>query len=208
MQKETSKNEASGWLKWGLYLQSLSLLFVILVIDTFRRSQNWSLSIQGIWVVVRENVVPLICLFGLLVAVLASCFFRYWSKGADPRQKQFLEVACVKDVNADIMAFVLTTILPLATLVMSPCRRMLILLVILYAIGKMSVDSDLLAKNPTLFLLGYKIYLVRLPDGTEFVLISKDLISASDNIYYRQINKTVICGGRIENEQERTVVKN
>lgn len=191
---------AEDWMfKWGLYAQSLSLLFILIIIETLHLPEICSVSMESICGCIKENSIALVCMIGLMVASVSYLYFLYWSRGSDDcSDPQLTEV---REVNADILGFLMTTIVPLATLMVSPERRLYILLVILYAIGKMSVDSSLLATNPTLLLLGYKIYRVKTSDLKERIFITKDLVKVGDRIEFREVNNAVISGGKVGDDE-------
>lgn len=92
------------------------------------------------------------------------------------------------------MTFLSTYIIPLICIDFDDIRYVFVLLILLIVIGAIFVKMDLYYGNPTLALLGYKIYRATLkdvnaPDGV--ILISKSKLTKDKSIKWIPLDEYV-----------------
>lgn len=177
------------FLRWGLYCQSLALLFVLLLVWKFQMPKSWNETYLQEMLV--ANIVPLISLIGLVICAVSYCNFKYWKDGSGDA----VTVEKIQEEDHEIVSFLMTTIVPLATVPIGGWRLIVTLIILLFALGRMVVDSRMLGTNPTLLILGYHLYKIEVAGGRSYLLISREHIEKGERIYYRKINRSLICGG-------------
>ena len=180
------------------YLLSMALFFVIVAIlgthipiyfgdDSKFIGIVGSLTNKGI-------IIPVICLIALIYATCFAIFLRHRIKGSGLGP---ITINKVENVNNDILAFVGAYLLPLVSFSLSEDWRHLVVLLLLFVvIGIIYIRADIYYTNPTLLLLGYRVYRIEgifNGETIEKIVISygklqkNDLIRSiaiDDNTYY------------------------
>lgn len=185
--------------KIGLFFLSLWLFFILTVIITSKVPRYFGSN----WVFIGWtelsllNIIPIFCIIGIVIGVYSYFDFRFVLKGAT--NMPFI-ITKIESINYEHLTFLTTYIVPLVCFNFDNIRYQIVLLFLLIVICAIYVRTDLFYANPTLALLGFKIYKI---DG-EFegglregiILISKenlskdlrcDYIKLDERIYYAKI---------------------
>lgn len=193
MKKITNDERPNIKIKIEFYIMSLWLLFALILMLTI----NIPISFEadaifiGIIPLLKMNWVALLALvmaaIGLLIALNKK---REWGGVTNPPYK----IASIKNENYEYLTFLTTYIIPLICIDLSNIRYVIVLAALLLLIGFISVKTELYYGNPTLALMGYKLYRagidgVNSPDGV--ILISKDRLIKDSSIKWIQIDKYV-----------------
>lgn len=121
--------------------------------------------------------------------------FSYDLKGA---KKIPLQITEISDENYEHLTFLTTYIVPLISLNLASTRYVLILFILLFVIGAIYTKTDKYFANPTLAILGFRLYKVSgktvQGDIKNTLLISKDRIKIGDNVAYLIIDELVFYG--------------
>jgi len=176
--------------KIELYIVSLWLLFGLVMIKEFVVvSYHFEWSLKGIQNFIIPNILPLVALGLLLLSSVFYFRFKYQLKGSAKLPKIIKKI---EDQNYEHLTFLTTYIIPFLRVKLEG-RDLLITILLLIIIGGIFVKTNLFYKNPSLALLGYKLYKVDTETATNLVFISKEnlklgekvhQIHLSDNIYF------------------------
>ena len=104
------------------------------------------------------------------------------------------EISSIKNENYEYLTFLTTYIIPLICINLEKVRYVIVLAILLIIIGFIFIRMDLYYGNPTLALMGYRIYRaeiqgIDLPEGV--VIISKDKLFSNSSIKWIPISKNV-----------------
>jgi len=114
---------------------------------------------------------------------LCVVFYYQFKYDIDGTPRLPVKVIKVHNCNSDYMAFLATYIMPLIFLNFASDREMVIIFLLLVFIGIMYVKTDMFLSNPTLALLGYKIYKIQTDnENIQGIMISKSEIKDGENI--------------------------
>lgn len=182
--------------KVGLFFLSLWLFFFLTIIITGQLPTCFSGNCEfiGWWLLLSENVIPILCFLGIGVGVFSYYDFSYQLKGATNMPFTITEI---ENIDYEHLTFLTTYIVPLVCFNFVDSRYQIVLVILLVVIGMIYVRTDLFYANPTLALLNYRIFRVSgsFEEGTrnDIVLISRkkltkgqrcDYIKLDDRIYY------------------------
>lgn len=147
----------------------------------------------GFLVWLRANLVALAALLLMLGCALIYASLRQSWRGALGHPVQ---VQAVSNQNYQFLTFLTTYIVPLACLDLSSGRYLLVLVVLLFCIGWMFLKLDLYLGNPTLALLGYRLYqiAVSLPQQEEpqqILVITRDKLAVADYVEWISLDEGI-----------------
>lgn len=182
--------------KIGLFFLSLWLFFILTIVITVNIPLCFSKSCEfiGFGYLFSENIIPLICLFCLIIGLYS--FFDFSKKLKGATQIPF-KITKIEGIDYEHLTFLTTYIVPLVCFNFVDNRYQIVLVILLVVIGIIYVRTDLFYANPTLALLNYRIYKINgeFKDGVRenIVLISRsklennqrcDYIKLDNRIYY------------------------
>ncbi|MCU7064282.1 hypothetical protein K7R09_20980 [Serratia ureilytica] len=188
-------------LKYALYILSLWLLFISLFIMSYDKNLFISMSTylnNKDATVFLSNLSPKNVVFISSFAMITSGVFIFlyllfsfnsgWSVGCT--------ISDVKNESHEHLEFLTTYIMPLVFTDVNSKRTMLNLLIMIVAIGMIYVKTNRFYSNPSLALLGFRIFKANINDrGTkEFVIICHGEIDNNSRIkYIRLDNNTCLA---------------
>lgn len=187
------KNKTKTLLKVRFYIISLWLLFFFVAICTVEipslvESQTIK---QKIILVLGENILPIISIILCIVCIVLMLVTRYeWEGASNPAYK----IKEIKNENYEYLTFLTTCIIPLICIDFEDFRNVIVFIVLLFIIGIIFVKMDLYYGNPTLAIMGYKLYRVEIenvnaPNG--IILITKDNLHKGKSIKWIKIDEYV-----------------
>jgi hypothetical protein len=183
------------WEKFELYIVSLWLLFVLIIVVTVDIPFCFGNGCEflGFWRIISINIVPLVSLMVILFGLLFCARFNHKVSGAGSIP---VEISSVKDLNYEHLTFLTTYIVPLICFNLSSVRYLVTLAVLLVVIGIIYVRTDRFYANPTLALLGFRLYSAKMTrrNGveSEVVIISKDRLKSDDMISFLYLDENVL----------------
>lgn len=183
-----------SWDKIELYVISLWLLFILIIIVTIDIPICFkdSCSFVGFNRLFMDNIIPTISFLLLLLGVLFFLNFKYKLAGS---QQNHIIVRNIENRNYEHLTFLSTYIIPLIAFDLTKIRYAIVLFLLLVAIGIMYVKTNMFYTNPTLALLGYKIYKVdasfRTGNEKGIIIISREDISQGDILSYKIIHENI-----------------
>lgn len=187
---KTSGAQMHQPIKVGMYLLSLWLLFVLIFVNKVSIDICLDCKFaneQELIEIVKANVLPLICV-GLLLVSLACYFrFRYLIAGA---QEGPLIIESIEDKNSEHLVFLATYVVPLVGFGLDSFRQMINLGITLCLLGALYVRTNLFYANPTLALLGFRIFNVTFKDGPA-VLIANTGLERGDAVNVLKLDRNI-----------------
>lgn len=180
--------------KVELYVLSLWLLFFLVIVVTLnvtlfvgtpQRFIGWSQLAE-------RNVVPIVAVAFLLAGILYFLRFDYRISGSTSIP---VSISSIEDMNYEHLVFLTTYIIPLVCIDLASVRYLIALMILLVVIGVIYVKTDKFYANPSLALLGFRLYnaTIRKRTGEEVnaVLITKSRLTITSRIQYIKLDEHV-----------------
>ncbi len=180
--------------KIGLFFLSLWLFFILTIIITADVPICFSKQCEfiGFGTLLSNNVIPLICVFCLLIGTYS--YFDFSFKLKDATQIPF-KISKIENIDYEHLTFLTTYIVPLVCFNFVDTRYQLVLIILLVVIGVIYIRTDLFYANPTLALLNYRIYRVdgEFKDGIRenIVLISRNTLEVNQRVDYIKLDNRI-----------------
>lgn len=180
--------------KYELYTLSLWLFFLLLFITNFEVPVCFDQDCEfiGFWQLVSTNIVATVSLCVLLLGMVFYWKFEFKTKGATSIP---VEISNVEDVNYEHLTFLTTYIIPFISLDLSKPGYPIALAVLLIVTGIMFVKTDKFYANPSLAVLGYKLYSAQVSKRTgttvKAIIITKDRLHHGSKIEYLELDERV-----------------
>lgn|SRR5574340_473395 len=180
--------------KYELYVLSLWLLFLLIIIVTIDIPVCFDrqCAFIGLAELGKLNVVPAIALIFVLIGVLY--YFRFDYKIAGSKSIP-VTISSVEDINYEHLTFLTTYIIPLICFNLTSTRYLIALGLLLIVIGVIYVKTDKFYANPTLAILGFRLYSAvvtrRTGQTVKVVLISKDRLQDGSQIQFLELDNRV-----------------
>lgn len=180
--------------KVGLYILSLWLLFLLSIILTIDIPMYWGNDwiFIGIGELLKRNIVPLISILGLIIGAISFYDFNHFLSGT--RQMTYAIVE-IENKESEHLSFLTTYIIPLICFNFESNRYVIVLLLLLIIIGIIYIRTDLYYANPTLAILGFRIYKVKLERNdiskSNVILISRKKLFLRDFVSYKKLDEKI-----------------
>ncbi|MFC1027129.1 anti-phage protein KwaA [Pasteurella multocida] len=180
--------------KINLYIISLSLLFVFFIIISFQLPECWYdyRSLDCWRNLIVSNLLSVISLAGVLYAFVAYLYFDFTLKGATDIP---FTISKLDDINYEHLTFLATYIVPLISFDFQNSRQLIVLGLLLIVMCIIYIKTDLFYANPTLALLGFRIYKA---DGNfkfggrdSIILISKEKLKKGQKVSYIKLDDRI-----------------
>lgn len=184
----------NNWRKFDLYILSLNLLFIFFIVITFKLPVNGFDFTDIIeWEdLLTNNIISAISLILLGYSLFAFSRFNFDLRGATDIP---FEVIQIQDINYEHLTFLATYIVPLISFDFSSNRQMVVLALLLLAMGIIYIKTDLFYANPSLALLGFRIYR---GDGNfkhgnkrGIIMISRNRILEGTKVHYIKLDDRI-----------------
>lgn len=184
----------SNFRKVNLYILSLGLLFLFIIIITFQLPKSLAdlQTTSGWWAFASSNFVSAIA-----IVMIGYCVFAYWKfehelKGGT--QIPFT-VTKIESVDYEHLTFLATYVVPLISFDFSSGRQLIVLALLLIAMGAIYVKTNLFYANPSLALLGFRIYRVdgnfKNEERQGIVLICRGKLAIGDKPAYIKLDDKI-----------------
>lgn len=180
--------------KFELYILSLWFLFLLIIVVTIDIPiyLNRDYAFIGISNLLKQNVVPSIALILLMMGILYYYRFDYKISGSKSIP---VEISSVEDLNYEHLTFLTTYIIPLICFNLTSVRYIIALGLLLAVIGIIYVKTDKFYANPTLAILGFRLYSVtvtrRTGEKVKVILITKDRLQEGSLIQFLELDSRV-----------------
>jgi len=177
--------------KIQLYIISLWFLFFILFwikIDVpICFGENC--EFVGFPELIRKNDVPVVSLLLLFVGAFLYLNFNHDVETGAPITPK--RITKIENINSETLSFLASYIIPLACLDMDKSRSLLLLFLLLILIGWIYVRTNLFYTNPTLAIMGFKVYKIDTANSVGLIVISKQSLVVNDWILPRKVNEGI-----------------
>jgi hypothetical protein len=191
--------------KIGLFLLSLWLLFLLIIIITVDIPLCFSGDCEFVgWLnLLKNNIIPIFCILPLSIGLVSFLDFRFQMQGTPELAFKITES---ENIDYEHLTFLTTYIIPLVCFQFENFRYILTFIIILFVIGLIYIRTDLFYANPTLAILGFRIYKVsgEFRNGEvrkERILITKNILTINDRIKYFKLDERIYYASKItENE--------
>ena len=179
--------------KSGFYLLSMVFFLIIVIIlgadIPIYFGDDW-VFIGLIGLLDKGVLVPIICSVLLIIALFFHVWINFYKKGTKLGP---LRIDSVENVNKDVMSFVASYFIPLVSFsIGTTWRHVTVLFLLFMLIGAIYVKADMYYCNPTLIIMGYRVYKVSCTTTTnskiDRIIIVKGEIKEEDNIKYINID--------------------
>jgi len=170
-------------LKVGMYILSLWLLFLLIVVNKVDVPICWGcdfVTTDNLWEIAKGNILPILCAFLLLTSLCFYFWFKYLLAGTAIGPYR---VISIESKGSEHLVFLATYVIPLVGFSLENTRQIINLGITLSIIGVIYVKTNLFYANPTLSLLGFKVYEADIGSG-KVILISTDDLDESDDVNY------------------------
>ena len=199
--------------KIKLYILSLSVLFLLVMVMSakmptykFASCSVESCSFmfwveqlpEAIWQTYLLNWLSVLMFFCFLVSLVIKYRFDYMLEGGG---ENTIRVCSIKSEDYEQLTFLATYIIPFFGFTFEDERRLVAYLILLVIIGVIFIRTDKYYVNPTLALLGYKLYRADLSDQNglyeSVIVLSKDIIGPDETIKYKLISDNVFYAKKV-----------
>jgi hypothetical protein len=180
--------------KFELYVLSLWFLFLLIIVITIDIPICFDsqCAFIGFAELGKRNAIPSIALIFVLIGVLY--YFRFDYKIAGSKSIP-VAISSVEDINYEHLTFLTTYIIPLICFNLTSERYLIALGLLLIVIGVIYVKTDKFYANPTLAILGFRLYSAvvtrRTGQTVKVVLISKDRLQDGSQIQFLELDNRV-----------------
>lgn len=180
--------------KFEMYIISLCLLFLLIIVITVdpRLYVDTSRIFVGWGTLLRRNGTSIAALLFLLYGIFCYFRFKYRVSGSASIPAR---ISSVSSVDYEHLTFLTTYIIPLVCLDLSRTRYTAVLIMLLVVTGIIYIRTDKYYGNPSLALLGFKLYSAvitkRNGEEAEAVIISLDRLSDGSSINYIRLDQGV-----------------
>jgi hypothetical protein len=179
-------------MKVEMYLLSLWLLFVLIFVLKFDLPYCWGEGCKfiGVKQLISKNVVSLSALLLGFAGIWSYFNFAFFVQG---NERLAVEVDEVENINSEHLVFLATYIIPLVGLNLEHVRQVIVLCIILVSLGLVYIKTDMFYANPSLAILGFKIFKCKIKgkDGHGVIVILKGSVNRGDSIGYVQLDERV-----------------
>ncbi len=169
--------------KIEFYFLSLWLLFLIVIL------LNIDFPIKFDIEYLYDNLASVLSTIGVGLSLWIYC--RFDSNVKNIYNPPFV-IKEVKNQSFEHIVFLTTYIIPLIAFDLSNLRNVVALVVLLVVIGWIIIKTELYFGNPTLALLGYKLYKVKFESrNDEIMCITKDKLVATSLVKWIELDKGI-----------------
>jgi len=148
----------------------------------------------------RKNIFSVVALIFQIFGVIIYFRFNYRLGGSKSLPVKIVEI---EDINYEHLTFLTTYIIPLICFNLTSERYIFALVFLLIVIGVIYVKTDMFYANPTLAVLGYRLYKVKIETRTDIkeniVVIARCRLSEGEEIRRLELDEKV-CFGRSVSE--------
>lgn len=184
------KKNNESYMKIELYVMSLWLLFLLIFFLTVDIPISFGENSKfiGIIPLVKRNIIAIGALLLLFYGFVLTKKYKYKWKGV---VQPSVKILSIKNENYEYLTFLTTYIIPLVCIDLSSPRYIIVLTLLLIIIGYIFIKMDFYLGNPTLALMGYRLYRIVIDSeglSDDILVVSKDKLKKDDNIEWIPID--------------------
>lgn len=188
------------WDKFELYIMSLWFLFFLIIVITVNMPLCFGNTCQfiGFYNLFSINTVPVVAFSFVIFGCVFYLRFGYRVTGSTTIPSEIIKI---EDLNYEHLTFLTTYIIPLICFNLESIRYLLALALLLIVIGVIYVKTDKFYANPTLAVLGFRLYKVTLKTRSgikeDIVLITKDRLAESEQVKILNLDNKVCFARKV-----------
>lgn len=182
--------------KMNLYILSLGILFIFLIIISFKFPKSycipsiWDWNI--VWHMLKTNLLSVISFVAIIYCVIVYIKFQT-DLGASPDIP--FTINKIENSNYEHLTFLATYIIPLISFDFESTRQLIVLAILLIVMGIIYIKTDLFYANPSLALLGFKIYKAdgyfKNGERNGIILITRDKLNVNDKVTHLKLDDRI-----------------
>lgn len=189
--------------KIGLYILSLLVLFVFIILLTLNLPYcfgdgcefvGWSMLLD----LSKENGASILSLVGIFTGIFFYFRFEHEVKGGS---MDAMRIEKCNSESYEHLVFLATYIIPFIGFTFDEPRKIFAYFLLLIVIGIIFIRTDKYYANPTLALIGYKLFKADMScRGVQYknmVIISKDEITESDHVNFKFLSNSVCFARKV-----------
>ena len=182
------------WEKLELYILSLWLLFFLIIVVTANVPicLGENCSFVGWGYLLKNNIIPIAALIFLISGFVFYFRFNFRVSGSKRIPSTIVKI---EDHNYEHLTFLTTYIIPLICFNLTNYRYVFSLVFLLFVIGVIYVRTDKFYANPTLAVLGFRLYKVTIKTRSstkeDIIIILKSRVSVNDKIRLLDLDEKV-----------------
>lgn len=186
--------------KFELYIMSLWFLFFLIIVITVNIPLCFGKNCQfiGFYNLLIINVVPLVALLFVIFGCLFYFRFDYRVAGSTTIPSEIIKI---EDLNYEHLTFLTTYIIPLICFNLDSVRYLLALAFLLIVIGVIYVKTDKFYANPTLAVLGFRLYKVTLKTRSgikeDIVVVTKERLGELEQVKILNLDNKVCFARKV-----------
>jgi len=179
------------WLKIQLYILSLWLLFLLIFLNKVPLcfGECELVDLKSLFV---EHSIVLSALLFMIIGAIFYFRFRNIVSGSKSIPERVIEI---DNLNWEHLTFLSTYLIPLLCFDLDfnldQGRNGVMLILVIVAIGMIYVKTNIFYSNPTLAILGYRIYKISTENRRDIIVLSKDKLKIDDWIRARNIEEDI-----------------
>lgn len=174
--------------KIGLYILSLMMLFVFIIILSAKVPFCFGVDCKfaGLNILLKNNTIPLICLF---LIGLSFYFYHRFRSLTKVNNADCVRITSCQSENYESLTFLATYIVPFMGFSFDDLQKNIAYFLLVIVIGLIFIKTDKYYANPTLALFGYKLYKVDISyagssEVKNLIAISTDNLKVGDQVFY------------------------
>lgn len=180
------------------------LFFVLTIIITGHAPICISKGCQFIgWQnLISKNIIAIMCIIGISIGAISYSDFSHKLRSSTNMP---FKIGEIENINYEHLTFLTTYIVPLVCFNFAEFRYHLVLLILMVVICAIYVKTDLFYANPTLALLGFKIFKINGTfEGNDvrngIILITKNDLRKGDRCDYIKLDNRIYYAKLKQNE--------
>lgn len=190
--------------KLELYILSLWLLFlfIIVITVTLPACLEALLTVEGWKLFLKNNIVSVISFVFLIYGVFAWIRFNFDLNGSTNLP---FKVNSIEDINYEHLIFLATYVIPLISFNFESIRYLIVLVGLLIVMGVIYIKTDMFYANPSLALLGFRIYKVsgsfkNNEERNGIIILCRNAITLKDKLSYIKLDDRIYYAKKVNNE--------
>lgn len=149
------KNRLNNLIRWILFFIAYYPLFLILLIQNSKLIDRiFAWDFKNFKFIELNDVFLWGIILGLIIFAIITIFLKFQNNTNTIQYK----VLSIKDISHETLNYILTYLIAFLSLDMNSPKMILSIILLLFIIGVIYINSNMLYVNPILQLLGYSIY--------------------------------------------------
>ncbi len=172
----------------SMWLFAIIVLILTIHIPIYFGPDSTFVGLRELWKL--NGILPVFCFVILGIDLYFYIHLRYRLKGS---KELSVKISKIKGRDADVLSFLASYFIPLVSFNVTQGRHQIVLLLLFVAIGIMYLKGNMFHLNPSLLLLGFRLYEItaEMRDNKQksgILILSQDQLCKDDCIRYTITN--------------------